>query len=278
MQLSPRYGDDPVLRIETSLDDVGTPLIRQRRRFAELLATLDDGQWATATRCEGWSVQDVVAHLVSTNQFWALSIRAGAAGDPTRFLATFDPVATPAQLVESVRSQSKAETLERFLQSNDALADIVSQLDDGSWTALAEAPPGHVSLRAVALHALWDAWVHERDVVIPLGIPPTEEPDEVLAGLQYVAALGPSFAAMTGSDRGGHLEVRATDPDATFVVSAGPQVVVRDGSGPDDALVLAGSAVVLLEALSLRVPLDQPVPDADRWLVAGLAEVFDLAS
>jgi uncharacterized protein (TIGR03083 family) len=49
------------------------PLLRQRRRLAALLGSLDDQQWATTSRCEQWSVQDVVAHLVSTNQFWAFS-------------------------------------------------------------------------------------------------------------------------------------------------------------------------------------------------------------
>ena len=41
-------------------------------------------------------------------------------------------------------------------------------------------------------HALWDAWIHERDVLLPLGVSPTEEPDEVAALLDWrVLALQP---------------------------------------------------------------------------------------
>jgi uncharacterized protein (TIGR03083 family) len=37
----------------------------ERADLAELLATLDEAQWAAPSLCEGWSVRDVVAHLVS---------------------------------------------------------------------------------------------------------------------------------------------------------------------------------------------------------------------
>jgi uncharacterized protein (TIGR03083 family) len=278
VQLNPRYGRPPALVIDTSLTDVAAPLTRQRRRLAELLSDLTDDQWAAPSRCEGWSTQDVVAHLVVTNQFWDFSMKAGLAGEPTRVLATFDPVASPAQMVEQVRSRTPAETLAQFVESNDAFLGTVATIADDQWATVAEAPPGHVALRAVALHALWDAWVHERDVALPLGIEAAEEPDEVAGSLQYAAALSPTFLATNGSVRTGHLSVRATDPDVSFVVAAGPTVTVSDGTLPSDgALVLAGPAVALTEALSLRRPLEQPVATSDRWLLEGLAEVFDVA-
>src|SRR4051812_29978797 len=99
MQLTPRYGDDAVLRLGARIDDPVGPMVRQRERLAAILAGLDDEQWATPSRCAGWSVQDVVSHLVTTNQFWTISILSGLKGEPTQYLATFDPVATPAQMV-----------------------------------------------------------------------------------------------------------------------------------------------------------------------------------
>ena len=50
----------------------------------------------------------------------------------------------------------------------------------------------------VAHHALWDCWVHERDIVLPLGLPTAIEPDEVRACLRYAAALSPAFAISSG--------------------------------------------------------------------------------
>ena len=277
MKLSPVYGDAPVLRLDGVVHDVATPLLRQRDRLGALAAGFDDGQWAAPTRCEGWSVQDVIAHLTSTNQFWAGSIQAGAGGEPTRFLTDFDPVATPAQLVDGARSWTPAETLQRFLRSNGHLRATVEALDEPAWSLPAEAPPGHLAIRLVALHALWDSWVHERDIALPIGLEPVVEPDEVSAALVYAAALSPAFAAANGVAQTGALEVTATDPDTRFVVEVAGTVTVHEGAAPAGAVVLRGPAVDLVEGLSLRAPFAPVVDDDKRWLLGGLAQVFDQA-
>ena len=278
MQLTPRYGDPAFLAYDLPPADPSVPLLRQRRRLAALAAGFDRDRWATPSRCAGWSVRDVLSHLVTTNQFWAHAIGAARAGEPSRFLATFDPVATPAALVEADRGQPPAAVLARFAETTEALAAALDGLGGEGWSQPGEAPPGHVPLRAVALHALWDAWVHERDIALPLGLAPAEEPDEVTGSLGYAAALGPVFAAAAGGGRRGALAVEATDPDLRAVVEVRDgTVAVRAGDPPPGALRLAGPAVALVEGLSLRAPLPCPVPDDQRWLVAGLAEVFDQA-
>lgn len=275
MQLRPRYDVPDFLRFEGLLDDPSVALLQQRRRLASILAELDDAQWATPSRCEGWSVQDVIAHLVDANRFWAISIAAGRSGEPTRYLATFDPVASPAEMVAGVRSLSSAEVLERFVESNDAIAESVAGLDDDGWSTLGEAPPGHVPLRAVALHALWDAWIHERDIALPLGLAAVEDADEIAGCLRYVAAVSPAFAVAGGSTRQGSIVVEATDPAVRVVVDVGEAILVHEGDASTGALHLTGSAVDLLEALSYRMPLRQPVDDEHQWLFSGLAQVFD---
>ena len=260
------------------LGDLSVPLLRQRARLADALATLDDEQWAAPTRCDAWSVREVIAHLVGTNQFWAISISSGLAGAPTRFLATFDPVSTPPQLVDGLRSMTPAQVLEGFVESNGAIAAALDGLDEAGWDTQAESPPGHVAIRALVLHALWDSWIHERDVLLPLGVTPVEEPDEITASLTYAAALGLALQASAGSTRLGALAVDATDPDIKLVVEAGPTVVVCDGEPPDDAARLTGSAVGLVESLSFRAPFEHELPAEDQWMLRGLAEVFDVVS
>ncbi len=275
MRLTPRYDDPSFVRLDLPLGDPAAPLLRQRRRLASLLATLEPEQWAATSRCEGWSVQDVAAHLVSTNQFWAVSIGAALGGAPTRLLATFDPVATPPELVEAVRSQSPAEVLDGFVATTEALADVIAGVDAAGWSRTGEAPPGHLTLRCVAWHAAWDSWIHERDIALPLGLPPVEEPDEVTGCLAYAAALSPAFAVAAGSAREGTIAVEATNPDTRFVVEVGGSVVVRGGETDADALHLSGAAVELLEGLSFRQALPCPVDERHRWLLSGLATVFD---
>ena len=42
MELTPRYGEEPVIRVDGLVADPATPLLRQRSRLAELLAGLSD--------------------------------------------------------------------------------------------------------------------------------------------------------------------------------------------------------------------------------------------
>lgn len=276
--LNPRYGDDPVVVLEGDPAAIAGPLVRQRRRFVEELGQLSDDQWAQPSRCAGWSAQDVIVHLDSTNTFWRFSLAAGRSGEPTRFLATFDPVASPAELVAGAGPKAPEEVLASFAASTEAFAQLVESMADDEWTVLAESPPGHVSASALAHHALWDSWVHERDVLLPLGLTAPEEADEVAACLRYAAALAPGLALTNGADGTGTLLVHATDPDLAVFVEVDGRVTVRDGAptpaGPID-LMLTGDAVELVEALSMRRPLGRELPADAAWLVQGLADVFE---
>jgi uncharacterized protein (TIGR03083 family) len=275
MQLTPMYDGASPLAMDGPVDAIREPLIRQRSRLGERLATLTDEQWQSASRCEGWSAQDVIAHLIGTNQFWSLSIGAGLAGEPTRILASFDPAATPPKMVEPMRSLSPTEVLDQFVTTNEQLFDLVGSLDDAGWARPAEAPPGHVPVNVVAHHALWDAWVHERDIFLPLGIEPDCEADEITLCLRYVAAIAPVLSLSTGAAQRGALVIEALDPAVRVVVEVDDTVSVHGGTAPPGAVTITGDAVELVEALTIRRPLEVDVPDDARWLLTGLAEAFD---
>lgn len=275
MQIAPVY-DRSLLTMDDGLAIVpGT--VRQRRRLLDVLGSLTDEQWATPSRCQGWRVQDVAAHLAGVDPYWLASITAGLAGEPTRVLRGFDPKATPAAMVDATGAKSPAETLTELRAATTALCDLVEGLDEVALLKVAESPPGHVAIRAVLHHALWDAWVHERDVALPLGLVPAEEPDEIAASLRYVAALNPVFAVMSGTATDATLVLETTEPDVRVVVSVtGDSVRVHDGEASGDAVVLRGDAVELTEMLSARLPLDRDVPEDRSWLVRSLADVFEV--
>lgn len=276
MKISPRYDTEPIVHLDVEPGAVGVPFLRQRRRFVSALAELSPEQWATPSRCDGWRVQDVAAHLAGADQFWHLSIVSGLAGEPTRVLAAFDPKATPAAMVDAVRGASPAETLASLREASEVLCATVEALDAAGWRALAESPAGHVTIDALVHHALWDCWIHERDVLLPLGLSQPEETDEIVAGLRYAVAIGPALALQSRTGRTGSLVLDVTRPDARVVVTVGEEVRVgRGGDAPDGALVLTGDAVDLVEALSVRAPWRQPIPEDRAWLLEGLSEVFE---
>jgi uncharacterized protein (TIGR03083 family) len=229
--VAPRYSQPGPLTIHVGIGDPGLPLLRQRRRLAETLATLAPAQWVAPSRCELWSVQDVVAHLVDTNSFSTASMAAGLKGSPAKVLARFDPVVTPEALVDRRRHLSPDEVLRQYSDGLEPMAEVVNSISGDSWALPAEAPPGHIEMhiemQAVALHAQWDCWTHELDIVLPLGLDQPVEPDEVRGCVVYSAAVGPALLAASGETRKGVIGVEAAAPDASFVIDVGPTVEVR---------------------------------------------------
>jgi len=274
MRVTPRYDGPALLEIAGPLDDQLVPLTRQRRRFETMLAGLTDDEWRTTTRCEGWTVQDVAAHLVGVNAFWQMSIMAGLAGEPTRVLTNFDPASTPTLLIEPMRALPPGEVLAQLVASHDSLLGVISGLDDAGWAMPAESPAGHVPVRLLAFHALWDCWIHERDVALPLGRTPAVETDEVASSLRYAAAISPGFLISSGGGCRGRFAVDAHEPATQFWLEVNDSVRVYDGIAVDDASCLRGDAVALTEALSVRAPLPADAPAEWHALLGGLAAAF----
>jgi len=191
-------------------------------------------------------------------------------------LATFDPVTVPDALVAAERDATPSATLAAYVDASAALCATLASLDGGAWSTIAECPVGHCAVDAVAHHALWDSWVHERDILEPLGLTQDLEDDEVIACLRYAAALSPAFAVQSDAGRAGALALDVTEPDARIVVEVEDGVVrVRDGgAAPAGAVTVAGGAVEVLEALSVRARWTAPLPADQAWLVQGLADVF----
>ncbi len=274
MLLSPRYDGPTILTIDAPPRDVLEPVVRQRRRLADVLAGLSDEQWAAPSRCAGWSVRDVVAHLVSVNGFWQFSVASARGGAPTRLLGGFDPAASPPLLVDQMSALSPAQVLEQFVATSEGFLGEIADLDDAGWEAIAEAPAGHIAIRVLAQHALWDCWIHERDIVLPLGIDPVVCDDEVDACLRFAASISPALGLGLGCDVRGSFAVAATDPDVRFVLDVDDTVTLARGAA-DGRPCLHGDAVELVEALTLRAPMPSSAPHEWTDLLAGLATAFD---
>jgi len=275
MKIRPQYGPDPLITYEGDPAAVGIPAIRQRLRLAKTLTAFAPADWAAPSRCAGWTNRDVVVHLVSANRWWAHSVSEARRGRPTEMLAEFDPVATPAALVADVGDLPPAEVLDAYVRSARALADLLGSLTAQEWALPSENALGHLSISACVRHALWDGWVHERDIIGGLGLVPAVEPDEVDAALRCVAALGPAFGLLLGDLGGRRLSATVTtlDPAVGFTVEADRAVRVTADIDPAAPVAVHGPAVEVLEGLSLRTGLD--LEPRWRWLTAGLERSFE---
>jgi uncharacterized protein (TIGR03083 family) len=217
---------------------------RHRARFLGALAGLSDDEWAATTRCDEWNAKDVVHHLVSADEFWALTLQGRGQPEPTTYLRGFDPTTSPAAFIAPRRGAAPDEALAAITTSTDLLTTALDAIGDNEWSQVSESPFGHVPVGVIAAHALWDSWLHERDVLVPLGQTPPVEEDELLTGA--------AFTLFLAGAQGGVLD------DAEAV-----------GDGPDGALdASVGFDDLPGRAVHLRVDRDVVVEVEDRQVEA----------
>lgn len=171
----------------------------ERTDLAEFLATLTPQQWEAPSLCAGWSVKDVVAHVVSYEEL-------GAAGLLARFLKG------------------------RIVRANQVGVDEFAAL---SPQQLLDFLGDHLTPRGLTagfggMIALVDGTVHHQDIRRALGRPRTIPADR----LGRILGLVPGNPRLGVGRRIRGLRLLATDID--WAHGAGPEV-----SGPGEALLMA---------------------------------------
>jgi uncharacterized protein (TIGR03083 family) len=226
---------------------------KQRERFAAIVRGFSADDWTAPTRCADWSARDVVGHLCDTS-----TLLAGASPGDRRLdiTAGFDPRVTPRQWATAPAGESRDATLRRFITTT---GEMLGQLR--GWLTQdrrfdVHLPYGPMDWTVLALHAHWDSWLHERDVLLARGREhPTDDDATFYAtayGLFIAAAVAPIFGDQVqekltlGGDGGGIFDVEsrgAATLAVTRMVTAGPpaaQVTDALAGRSADAAVLSG--------------------------------------
>ncbi len=258
------YSDAGVeLRADPALGDIVEPWQRHRERFVDALGSLSDAQWSAQSRCAAWSNRDVVCHLIDVDAFWTVSLESGQAGEPTTYLREFDPEATPRALVDSKSELSTTQVFEAFITNGDALRKTVGAFSEQEWELPCESPMGHVSARLTLAHALWDSWLHERDVLLRLDLADEPEVDELAVVTWYSLLFGGAQGGLLddpepvgpGATEPIDAQLRFDDlPETPMRVTVDRGVLV----GRADAPTPAGSAERFVEAITGRIATFPP--------------------
>ena len=163
----------------------------ERAALADDLNELTDGQWATPSMCAGWSVHDVLGHIVATAQM-----------TPPRFIGrfagagfNFDKMA--AKDVAAATAGGPAATLATFRSLQNET----------------KAPPGPIDAM------LGEAILHPADIRGPLGIAHTYPTEAVTRALDFYKN---SNLIVGAKKRIAGVTLRATDAD--WSTGSGPEV------------------------------------------------------
>ncbi len=162
------------------------------RSAADLIGELTEADLAAPTRCAGWTVADLAAHLAGGITDVATG-RLEGAGTPE----------WTSRQVEERRGRSAAELADEIAGGAKLAADLLGAFDEAAWSG--PAPAGYDGPLGDGVGAIWyDSALHQDDIRHALGRPPAMAPADVLASVDHVAVVlssqgwGPAVLALDG--------------------------------------------------------------------------------
>ena len=220
--------------------EVFSALAAQHRDLAAVLEPLREPDWNRPTRCDGWSVGDVVLHLAQTDEMAMASLE----GRVEAFLAertaggTATTIDAGAELMVQRERGARPEALHRrWAEGAGRLDGLFEQVDPHqrvTWVA------GTLSVHTLAATRLAECWIHTGDVAGAVGL---EVP--VDDRLRHVARLAwrtlPYAFARAGRELSGSVGFDLVGPSGegwSFGMADTPVTVVR-GDGVELCLVAA---------------------------------------
>jgi uncharacterized protein (TIGR03083 family) len=210
-------------------DEVVAGLLAEMRWLHDFASTVTTEEWATSTRCEGWTVFDLAAHVTGV----MADITAGR-------LDGIDTQTWNDRQVAERRGRSSQALLEEMDSVTTATGELMSAFDEDAWNG--PAVPGIEGTLGGAIQSLWcGGYIHNEDILAALGRPPKKGP-ALQAAVVYIAEVltqrgwGP---ATLGLDDFGDLAIGGggrrieTDPLTFMLVASGranPSILGTDGS------------------------------------------------
>ena len=229
-----------------------TALDEQHSELAALLDPLDRSDWERPTRCDGWTVADVVLHLAQTDELAVASAQGRFAEGLAVLAGGLDGQGNvddgAAAMVARERGVLPTALRDRWRTGAGALRDALRAGDPHlrvDWVA------GQLSILTLATTRLAECWIHTGDVAEALGV--VQEPTE---RLEHIARLAwrtlPYAFARDGRELAGPVAFDLRAPSGRrwrFASDAEPATVI-EGAGVDLCLVAARRAAP--EDTSLR--------------------------
>jgi hypothetical protein len=274
--------DGPVREISQSngvsidAEELGTILDGQRRRFLSTFGSFGNERWQEPTRCSSWDSHTVFRHLTDAAELHSC----GFTGAKSRFALheRFDPNVTPGKWLALSEDESPEETLERYDRATrtvreHAVAELSQQTDRTGY-----GPYGKAHWSTITTHVAWDAWLHERDILLndsnavpPAGISGDTVERRLIGMYAVLMATVPGVltrAPLQGTVRlhdGGPLWVRLGGPSGAVEVHESPELTEPDMDGEliDVADSLAGRGQPLTDVL------DGPTSLVDSFAALG---------
>ncbi|MEE2851800.1 MAG: maleylpyruvate isomerase family mycothiol-dependent enzyme [Actinomycetota bacterium] len=230
--------DRPVTRLDKST--VLSGLFAVWDDIDALLAGLSEAQWRAASPLPGWDVKALVAHMIGTESFLA----GIAAPQPDIDVSTLEHVRNDVGVmnecwVRHLSAHADADVLESFRAITNDRREALKGLSGEEWDAVTMTPTGPDSYGRFMRIRVFDCWMHEEDIRMALGRPPSDDelagPAASLAVDEIAATMGYVVGKLAKAPDGSRIQFELTGPLArTIRVSVdGRAAVVEDFGGQE---------------------------------------------
>lgn len=162
-------------------DELVGVLAAHHERLVDTWTGFTSEQWSHPSRNSRWTVHDTVRHVADAIE----SSAAALTGEPSPFSVDgFDPHTTPDAWLSLSADEAPSATVDRFAVAAVRARERVGARAAAGDTTIQEMVYGPVHWSVGVVHVFWDSWVHERDVLLPLGLPaPSTTGEQRLAGM-----------------------------------------------------------------------------------------------
>ncbi|WP_280399206.1 maleylpyruvate isomerase family mycothiol-dependent enzyme [Nocardia carnea] len=194
-------------------------LSEQFDALADLVAGFDEDRWRTPSPLPGWTVFDVIGHIIGTESL--LLGEKPPARDPQTpdiDVKTLPHVRNEIGALNEIwlqrlRSRTGGELLRLYHEVIGRRRKALAEMDDQAWLAPSQSPVGEVPYARFMRVRLFDCWMHELDIADALG----EQIDEggargEVAFTEFAQSLPRVIAKRGKAPAGSLITLRLTGP------------------------------------------------------------------
>lgn len=212
----------------------------------DVLSTVEGDAWLTPTALPGWTVRDIVSHIIGTESMLSGLEPPAAAIDVHGLAHVRNEIgAYNERWVEGLRAHTGQQILTMFREITSTRQEMLTAMTQADFDAPAVTPVGPATYGRFMRIRLFDCWMHEHDIRDALGAPAGDEGGSRgnLAFAEIEGALGFIVGKLGHAPDGARVNLELSGPLARtiHVEVDGRAAVVPQLSGPATSTIAMDS-------------------------------------
>lgn len=212
----------------------------------DVLSTVEGDAWLTPTALPGWTVRDVVSHIIGTESLLSGLNPPETAIDVHALPHVRNEIgALNERWVEGLRAHTGQQILTMFREITSSRREVLTAMTQADFDAAAATPVGPATYGRFMRIRLFDCWMHEHDIRDALHLPGGDEGGSRgnLAFAEVAGALGFIVGKLGHAPAGARVTFELSGPLARqlHVEVDGRAAVVPELSGPATSTIAMDS-------------------------------------